>query len=358
MKQHLCLVLLLAASVACQKSPAPASSSAPKPAASPAPASTAAPGTPLAAPGAGATPAPAPPRPVPAMLPDVVARINGEAITRAEFEQALKNLEGRAGAIPAGRRDEVVRGLLDELVNVRLLKQEVLKRQMAVADAELSGAMKQLRSQFPNDAGFQAALKAQHLTLAGLKDETRMNLLVSKLLEQEVGPLVSVKPADISGFYDKNPDRFQQPEAVRASHVLVALPQQADEAMKKAARAKADDVLKQARAGADFAKLARTYSNDASAQRGGDLGFFPKGQMVAAFENAAFALQPGQVSDVVETPFGYHVIKVAEHRPARVVPFAEVAPQIEQYLVQEQRQEKTKAYVADLRSKGKVEVLL
>jgi peptidyl-prolyl cis-trans isomerase C len=181
---------------------------------------------------------------------------------------------------------------------------------------------------------------------------------VQKLLDQAVNGSVDVKPADISTFYEKNPDRFKQPEAIQASHVLIAVPQGADAAAKNAARAKAEDVLKQARGGADFAGLAKKYSNDASAPRGGDLGFFPRGQMVPEFEAAAFALQPGQVSDIVETPFGFHIIKVTGKRPARTVPFSEVAPQIEQYLRQEQQQEKTKAFIEQLKTSGKVEVLI
>jgi peptidyl-prolyl cis-trans isomerase C len=167
-----------------------------------------------------------------------------------------------------------------------------------------------------------------------------------------------VKPADVSAFYEKNPERFQQPEAVHASHVLITVPQGADAATKAAARAKAEDVLKQARAGADFAKLARTYSNDASAPRGGDLGFFPKGQMAPTFEAAAFALAPNQISDVVETPFGFHVIKMLEKRTAQSVPFGQAAPQIEQYLRQEQQQTKTRAFVQQLRAKGNVQVFI
>jgi len=138
----------------------------------------------------------------------------------------------------------------------------------------------------------------------------------------------------------------------------VKLGKVADAATKAAARAKAENVLKQARAGADFAQLARTYSNDASAPRGGDLGFFPKGQMVPAFEAAAFALAPNQISDVIETPFGFHVIKVIEKRTAQSVPFGQAAPQIEQYLRQEQQQAKTKAFVQQLRAKGNVQVFI
>jgi peptidyl-prolyl cis-trans isomerase C len=344
-KPHLLLAALLAATVACQKPPASSSS-----------ASAA---QPTAAPTAQPTPAPPAAKPVPPELPAVLARVNGDEITRAEFEQNVRNIEGRAGReVPAEQRDEVLRGLLDEMVAVRLLQQEAARRQLTVENARLEAAMKQLRSQFPTEAAFKQALVAQKMSLDDLRKEARQNLVVTDMLEQEVGKQIEVKPSDVSAFYEKNPDRFQQPEALRASHVLVLLPQGADEAAKAAARAKAEMVLKKARAGADFAALARAHSDDASKQRGGDLGFFPKGQMVPAFEAAAFALQPNQISDVVETPFGFHVIKVTERRPARTVPFAEAAPQIEQFLKQEQQQQKTRAFVNQLKAKGKIDIYI
>lgn len=351
-QQYVCLAVLLVASMACQK-----------PAASQASQGTASkPGTPAsttATPPAGQAAAPPPPKPVAAELPAVIARVNGEEINRAEFELTIRNVESRAGRpVPPEQRDQIYRGVLDDLIAMRLLKQEVARRQVTATDAEMAEAMKQLRGQFPTEAAFKQALTSQKMTLEQLRQETRTQVLVSKMLEQEVGSQIAVTPTDISGFYEKNPDKFQQPEAVRASHVLIAVTEGADPAAKAAARAKAEDVLKQARAGADFAKLARTYSDDASKQRGGDLGFFPKGQMVPAFEAAAFALAPNQVSDIVESPFGFHVIKVIEKRPAQNVPFAEVAPRIEQYLRGEQQQEKTKAFVSQLRAKGSVEVLI
>jgi peptidyl-prolyl cis-trans isomerase C len=350
-KQHyVCVAVLLAAATACQKPPAPSASTA-----AATRAKTPAAGAPAPA---ASTPAPAP-RPVPAELPAVIARVNGEEIGRAEFEQTVHNVELRAGRpVPAEQRDQVIRGVLDDMIAMRLLKQEVLRRQLTATEAELAAAVKQLRQQFASEAAFSQALKAQKMTLDQLRDETRTQLLVSKMLDKEIGPQVAVKPADVSAFYEKNPERFQQPEAVHASHVLITVPQGADAATKAAARAKAEDVLKQARAGADFPKLARTYSNDASAPRGGDLGFFPKGQMVPTFEAAAFALAPNQISDVVETPFGFHVIKVLEKRTAQSVPFGQAAPQIEQYLRQEQQQAKTRTFVQQLRAKGNVQVFI
>jgi len=347
-RQHLWVAVLLAAAIGCQKTPASTSAS-----------------DTTAATGATAAKSPPPaaaeekPKPVPAELPAVVARVNGEEITRTEFEQSVHNLEGRAGRpVPAEQRDEVYRGLLNDMLAFKLLKQEAGRRHVTLTDQELDEAVKQMRQQFPDEAAFKQAMAAQKLTLAQVRDQARTSMLVQKLLDQEVSGSVDVKPADISAFYEKNPDRFKQPEAIKASHVLIAVPQGADAAAKQAARAKADGVLKQARGGADFAGLAKKYSNDASAAHGGDLGFFPRGQMVPEFDTAAWALEPGQVSDVVETQFGFHIIKLTEKRPARTVPFSEVAPQIEQYLRQQQQQEKTKAFIDRLKTSGKVEVLI
>ena len=365
-RTSLWLAAVLAASVACQKSPASSSATQAAATASSAqakPGSTA-PATPPAASPAGpglAAPPNAPPKakPVPAVLPAIIAHVNGEDVKKDELELACHNMELQAGRpIPAEQRDEVYRGMLEQMIGLRLLKQETQRRQVTATEAELDEAMKQVRAQFPNDAAFQEALKSQKMTIDELRKETRSNVLISKMLDQEITPKLTVKPSDVSAFYEKNPDKFQQPESIRASHVLIAVPQNADAAARQKARAKAEDVLKQAKAGADFGKLAETYSNDASKSHGGDLGYFPKGQMVPAFEAAAFALQPGQLSAVVESPFGYHIIKLTDRKPPHTVPFGEVSGRIEQFLQQELRTSKTREFVEGLKAKGKVEVLI
>lgn len=340
MRKVVCLFVVAAVAVACKKpETAPAAST---------PAATAA-----------SAAAPAPAKPVPAVLPDVIADCNGDKIAKGEFENAVRAVEQRAGgSVPPEKRDELYRGVLDDLVAYRLLKQEVASRQMTASDAEVDARIGAFKQQMGSEANFRAALQAQQLTEAKLREDARTDILVNKLLEQEVTQKILVKPSDIATFYEKNPDRFQQAESVRAAHILVLVPQEADEKTRAAAKTRAEAALKAAKAGQDFAQLARRYSNDASAQRGGDLGFIPKGQMVPAFEAAAFALEPGQVSDLVETQFGYHVIKALEKRPARIVPFVEAAVQIEQFLEQQQRQEKSKALVEQLKSKGKVQIFI
>jgi peptidyl-prolyl cis-trans isomerase C len=306
-----------------------------------------------------AQPAPAAaPKPVPAQLPDVIARVNGEAIGKGEFESAVRNLEGRAGRpIPADQRDRVYRGVLDQLIAYRLLIQETKARKVEIFDADVDARVAQIKKQFPSDEAFKQTLAQQHMTEAQLREDAKADMLVTKMLDVEV--TVSVQAQDVTAFYQQNPDKFQQGERVRASHILIRLPEKADEKVKQEARAKAADVLKQVTSGQDFGALAKQHSQDpGSAPNGGDLGYFQQGQMVGAFERAAFGLKPGEVSDIVETPFGFHIIKVADKQAARTVPIDEVRPQIEQFLQNQQREQRTQSFVETLKAKGKVEILI
>ena len=140
---------------------------------------------------------------------------------------------------------------------------------------------------------------------------------------------------------------------------MIGLPQNHTAEQKTQAKTKAQAVLKQVRDGADFAALARAESQDTgSAQNGGDLGFFPKGQMTPAFEEAAFKLKAGGMSPIVETPFGFHIIKVLERRGPRTTPLAEVGGQIKDFLEQGQRESKLEQFVAQMKAKSKVDILV
>jgi peptidyl-prolyl cis-trans isomerase C len=307
---------------------------------------------------AGQTPAAV--KPVPAQLPEIIARVNGSAIDRGEFERAVKSLESQAGGpVPPDRRDGIYRQLVDQLVALKLLSQESVARKVAIPDTDIDGRVAQVRGQFPNEQAFTAALAERQMTPDKLKAEIRQQMQAMKLVEVEIGPTVTVNDADVSDFYTKNPDKFQEPEAVHAAHILIRTPEGADDAAKKKARAEAQNVLAQIKKGGDFAALAKQHSQDTgSAANGGDLGFVPRGQTVPAFEQAAFALKAGQLSGVVESPFGFHIIKMIAHRDGRTVPLQEVKPQVEQFLKQQKTQEKTAAFIEKLKAKSKVEILM
>jgi len=307
---------------------------------------------------AAAQAAPEPPKPVPAELPDPVARVNGDTIGRAEFERAIRSLEGRAGGpVPAERRDEIFRGVLDQMIAVRLLSQESTARKIQVLDADVEARLAEIRQQFPTEEAFTQALAAQTMTADRLRSDIRSDLAVMQLLTAEIDPKVSVGESDAKTFYDGNLERFHEDEAVRASHILIRVAPDADDAAKQKARAEAGSVLQQLRDGGDFAALAKEHSQDASAAQGGDLDFFSRGQMVPPFETAAFALKTGEVSDVVETQFGLHIIKVTDRRAARTLPFAEVDGQIREFLQGQKREEATTAFIDALKSKGRIEIL-
>ena len=299
-----------------------------------------------------------PKKPVPETLPDVLARVNGEAITKADFEQRIAQMEMAAGQrVPKEQRDAIYRKALDDLINVKLLKNEVTARKFPADEKTVDEQMQKVRSQFPSDEEYRKALSSRGMTpetlRANMLDETRIN----KMMEAEAAGVTPVTDAEIREFFEKNPDKFKQPEAVRASHILIRF-QPGDEAAQKKALALIQSVHKQAKAGKDFGDLARKYSADGSAQRGGDLDFFTKDRMVPEFANAAFALKPGQISDIVQTSFGYHVIKLTERRPGGSIPLEQVTEQVRQHLTQTRQREKAEAFVKVLRSKSKIEVLI
>lgn len=302
---------------------------------------------------------PAPPKPVPAVLPEQLATVNGETVTKAEFEAAVQNLEQSAGGqVPADKRDEVYRDMLDQMIGYKLLTQEAKSRKIEIADAALAVRLETMKSHFGSPDAFTKALAEQKMTLEQLRDQTRAEMQLAKMMEAEIETKVTVEEKDLKEYFDKNPDQFKQPEQVRASHILLAVAADADPKAKEAAKTKAADILKQVKGGGDFAKLAAQNSADeANAKQGGDLGFFGKGQMVGEFERAAFGLQtPGDVSDLVETPFGFHIIKLTEKKAESTLALDQIKPQLEAFLKNQRRQNLTQEFVKTLRSKGKVDV--
>ncbi len=355
--KNIALVLLLSAlaSGACSKEagqPAPAGAEAPgaAPGGSPAGA-TAATGAPAQAPAV---------KPVPAQIPDIVARVNGEDVKKTELDLAVKSLEDRARSpVPAEQRDAVYRQVLDRIIGFHLLVQEAKARNVIAPPWEVDSQVEQIKKQFPSEQAFAEMLKARGVTVEQLRADTAQTIAVNAMLKTELEPKITVSEADSKTFFDQNRPRFRQEDSVHASHILIRTPEQADAPAKAKAKTQTDDLLAQLKKGADFAELAKKFSQDpGSAPNGGDLGFFSKGRMVPAFEEAAFGLKPGQTSGVVETPFGYHIIRVSEAKAGRDLEYAEVKAQIEEYLKAQMRDQKSQEFVDQLRAKSKVQILL
>jgi peptidyl-prolyl cis-trans isomerase C len=159
-------------------------------------------------------------------------------------------------------------------------------------------------------------------------------------------------------FYDTNPQLFQQPERVKASHILIKVDEGAAEEKKTEARKKIKEIQEKVQKGEDFAELAKTYSEGPSASRGGDLNFFARGQMVKPFEDVAFSLKPNETSDIVETKFGYHLIKVVDKQPAKKIAYADVKDRINKHLKDQKLRTERQLYFDKLKKGAKIEKFL
>ena len=325
---------------------------------SPAPAASA---SPSASPSASAAPRPEVEanRPLPQPLPDVAARVNGHAIAMRAVSSVVEPAL-QAGNVPPDRRPAAYRQALDQLVMRELITQEAQARQIAPDETAVEQDYKQARGQFKSEQEWARFLSSSGFDPAAFRAELRTRNLVNKVVRQEAEKLPAVvSDADAKTFYDQNPKLFDAGERVRASHILLRVPEGAGPAVKKAQRAKAEAALARVRKGEDFAAVARQVSEDpGSAPRGGDLGPFGKGQMVPAFEQAAFALPAGQVSGLVESPFGLHIIKVQERLPAGKLAFDPVKGQIKDHLAQTRREKAVDDLVRGLKAKAKIETYL
>jgi peptidyl-prolyl cis-trans isomerase C len=342
------LILVISAAPACRK-PAQSEAKANDKAA------TAAVAQPAAADTAPAAKPAEPPKPVPETIPPVVARVNGLDVPKSDFDRLVKQMEMQAGQpVPPNRRDEVYRAVLEQLVTYTALVHETKARKIDVTPAEAKqvsdAKIAELRQQIPDPKAFNKALADRNMTLERLRADIRNDIAINKMMQAEVANAPAVSDADVREFYDKNPNEFS---GLRASHILIR-PSGFDEDSKKKAKAQAEDILKQARAGGDFAELARKHSADGSAQQGGDLGFFTKGSMVPAFADAAFALKPGEISNVVETQFGFHIIKAVERKD---VPMEEATTKIREFLTAKRRDERQQAFVSEVKNRSRIEVL-
>lgn len=286
-----------------------------------------------------------------------VAKVNGAVIDAVELKRAEKVML-RGQAVPAGQQDAVNKQALDQLISAELLYQAAAKMEVKDLDKQIDEKLAQGKARFANEKDFEKAIKDLDMDEKDLRDYTRRDLLISKFVETSIVPKIKVTEEDARKFYDQNQDKFTRNETVKASHILIGVDPKATAEEKKKAREKAEKLHKELVAGADFAALAKGNSTCPSNQQGGDLGFFGKGQMVPPFEKAAFAMKPGEISDVVETQFGYHIIKVTEKKPAETVSFKEAQTKIEEYLKGQKVNAAVAEYVADAKKSAKIEILL
>ena len=307
-----------------------------------------------------AAPAPAPADNKPIELPEVVATVNGQNITKQQLQELFNAAIQASGAKIGDLNSEQQLGgytqLLQDLIMDKLVAEAASTEK--VSDADVDAELAKIKGQFPDDKAFQEQIAQSGMTPDKLKENIRTGLQQSRWMKSQVkSPEITDDQAKT--FYESNIKEFEQPETVKATHILFMVEPDAPADVVKQKEEAAAKAAERAAAGEDFTKLAKELSEEPGAsESGGDLGFFPKDRMVPEFADVAFAQKVGDISKPVKTQFGWHVIKVTDKKAAGTVPFDQVKEQVVSYLKSNNQREAVQAVLNKLKESAKIETFL
>jgi peptidyl-prolyl cis-trans isomerase C len=294
----------------------------------------------------------------------IVAKGKGVEVSQGQLDEEVVRLKAQAAArgqtIPPEQIAMVDRQVLDQLIQVQLLQAKATDADKAAGKALAEKRFEEAKTRLGSEEALNRQLKVMGATREEVLTKWSEGASAEAVLKRELK--VNITEEEVRKYYDDNPARFEEPEKVRASHILLTTTDtktnaELTEDQKTAKRKEMEGILKRARAGEDFAKLAKEYSEDPGSKDKGGEYTFPRGQMDAQFEAAAFSLGTNQVSDIITTRFGYHIIKLSEKIPARKVEFAKADSDIKEGLTQQAVQKQFPDYMAKLKKEAGVEIL-
>ena len=292
----------------------------------------------------------------------VVVKAKGFEIKRSALDQIMVGAKGRAAAEGKQLGPDFDVLALNQLVTIQVLLQTATAADKAAGDKDADLQYTNLLKHFGSPEAFQRQLKAVGMTEAELRAKATQEAVAKAALKRALN--VDVTDAEVKKFYDDRPADFEEPEKVHVRHILLMTmdptaqppaPLSADQVAAK--RKQIDDLLKRARAGEDFAALAKQYSEDPGSKDSGGEYTFPRGQMRPEFEAAAFSMTNGQISDVVTTMYGFHIIKTLDKIPAKKVSLATVSEDVKNYLLQQKISKLAPDYINKLKKEQDVQIL-
>jgi peptidyl-prolyl cis-trans isomerase C len=287
-------------------------------------------------------------------LPDVVATVDGKEITKATVEKMMDVICKQMQAnIPASQLQAVLPRMREQVIRELIDRQILLNAaaDTAFTDAEFEAELAEMKEELPPGVTFEELLDKTGMDMGEVREQMR----IRKMLLAKAEEAAPATDEECRAFFEENKDGMAQEASVEASHILVSVPRDADDAAREAARAKIDDLKAQLDAGADFAELAKANSDCPSKANGGSLGRFGRGMMVPEFEDAAFSQEVGKVGDVVETTFGYHLVLVTKRSDAKEADYEDVKDRISELLTAQRQQETVRGFVEGLEAAAKVQ---
>jgi len=290
----------------------------------------------------------------------VVALVNGAKIHQSDLERQVRVIQRNSpGPNPPSEADLALRKkALSHLIGNELLYQDSLSLGIKDAvDRKVEALLADFEKEFGSRENFHKQLAQDGMTLERLRRDLKRNLLLQAEVERRIVPKIELTEEEVQAFYQANIDRMKHDELVGARHILIRTPENATEEQKKTALEEISSLRRELAEGKDFAGLAREHSDCPSRERGGDLGYFARGMMVPEFEKAAFSLKEGELSEVIETAYGYHLILVYGRKPAGLFSFEEVRGEMERELKDKRIGEAVNAHIQKLRKTAKIRIL-
>jgi peptidyl-prolyl cis-trans isomerase SurA len=298
------------------------------------------------------------------MIDRIVARVNEDVITLSElqeeglplFERLRQNFTGTELERQVRQAE---REFLDQLILKRLQLQYAGQIGLTASDTDINAALKDVltRNNLTQDQ-LTDLLTREGLTLQDYKDRLREQIVLARLMNQAVRSRVSVDTSEVEAYYRTHQEEFNQPDGVRVRHIFFRLDPGASQAQLAQAEAQAKKVLQEARNGGDFASLAQRYSEDVTAQRGGDLGLIRQGQALPEFEEMIFSLGEGETSDIIRTSNGLHIVKVESISKGASRPLPEIRAEVERRIMQEKMEKRFQEWANELRDRAFIEITL
>jgi peptidyl-prolyl cis-trans isomerase SurA len=293
----------------------------------------------------------------------IAAVVGDDIVLSSEVEEHAAPFMQEISALPNGtqratRAAALRREILDRLVDERLIIQQANELKLSVSSEDVDRSIEQIKRENNGltDAQLSAELAKAGQSMASYRQEIKKQILRYRVLNIAVGSKVTVSDGDVQSYYDghmKSGDHLQ----VRASHIFVSIPENADGETLKAKEKFAHDLLERAKRGEDFAKLAKEFSQDpATRDEGGDLGYFGRDMLPKPIEEMVFSMKIGEVRGPVRADRGFHVIKLVDRRSKEVKPLAEVKEELRNQLRQKEMERQTKNYLTDLRKKTLVDL--
>ena len=276
-----------------------------------------------------------------------IAEVNKAGITYEQWQNAFLNTISQYDDRTLSSMNQSLinyfkRNILEQIINYELLFQQAEKEKVKISQDDINLEIDKIKDNFSTPEEFNEVLKANKITLTQLKDDIKRQLMIKYILEEAVSK-INITDDNLIEYYNKNQESFFEPEKVHARHILVETEEEAK------------NIIYQLKEGIiDFAELAKEKSICPSAEKGGDLGFFARGQMVKEFEDAAFSLKPGEISEIVKTEFGYHIIKCEEKKEEHSPSFEEVKDQINNTLSYQRENEETLALISKLKAEANI----